>query len=320
MSRPLRLEHAGALWHVTSRGNEKRDIFRDDRDRSRFLSGLARVVEVCGWTLHAYVLMGNHYHLLVETPEPTLSRGMHRLNGFHTQKFNARHGRVGHLFQGRFKSILVEKETHLLELVRYIVLNPVRAGVARDAGAWRWSNYRATAGIALVPPFLHVAWTRSQFGTGAAALRRYREFVARGMGSRATPWEALRSQIFLGSEEFREQIQRMVGESDRSPEIPRAHRRLVRPGLDAILSAAEAEFGADRGTLLRKRRTSARLAVAYLAKRDALLGLAGFAPSLGVGVSAASTLARSAERLMELDSRFRDRISRMRSAICKMQT
>ena len=110
MSRPLRLDHAGAIWHVTSRGNEKQAIFLDDRDRRQFLEGLARVVEACRWQVHAYVLMGNHYHLLFETPEP-LSRGMQRLNGSYTQKFNWRHQRVGHLFQGRFRSILVERES-----------------------------------------------------------------------------------------------------------------------------------------------------------------------------------------------------------------
>jgi REP element-mobilizing transposase RayT len=111
---------------VTSRGNERREIFRDDEDRERFLTIVGRVVRTFRWRVHAYVLMGNHYHLLVETPEPTLSRGMRHLNGVYTQGFNRRHGRVGHLLQGRFKAILVEKESHLLELARYVVLNPVR--------------------------------------------------------------------------------------------------------------------------------------------------------------------------------------------------
>ena len=128
MARPLRLDHAGAVWHLTSRGNERREIFREDEDRERFLRILAGVVKRFRWRVHAYVLMGNHYHLLVDTPEPTLSRGMKHLNGVYTQNFNRRHRRVGHLLQGRFKAILVERESHLLELTRYVVLNPVRPG------------------------------------------------------------------------------------------------------------------------------------------------------------------------------------------------
>jgi putative transposase len=109
VSRPLRLEYPGAVWHVTSRGNERRDVFRDDEDRGRFLAVLAWTVGLFRWRLHAYVLMGNHYHLLLETPEPTLSRGMRQLNGVYTRAFNRRHRRSGHLFQGRFKAIVVEK-------------------------------------------------------------------------------------------------------------------------------------------------------------------------------------------------------------------
>ena len=147
MSRPLRLEYPGAIWHVTSRGNERKAIFADDDDREKFLEILGQAVVWADWRLHAYVLMGNHYHLLVETPEPTLSRGMRQLNGVYTQHYNRRHKRSGHLFQGRFKGILTEKESHLSELIRYVVLNPVRAKLCANAKDWRWSSYRATAGM-----------------------------------------------------------------------------------------------------------------------------------------------------------------------------
>ena len=131
--------------------------------------------------------MGNHYHLLVETPEPTLSRGMRHLNGVYTQGFNRRHGRVAHLLQGRCKAILVEKESHLLKLARYVVLNPVRAGMTTTAGQWRWSNYRATAGLGPAPAWLEKDWTLAQFGPAREARNRYREFVAQGKGSRYAP-------------------------------------------------------------------------------------------------------------------------------------
>ena len=125
MTRPLRLEHPGALWHVTARGNRKDDIYLDDRDMRCFLEHLAATIGMFRWCVHAWVLMTNHYHLLLETPEPNLARGMHRLNGLYSQGFNLRHERVGHVFQGRYKAILVERESHLLELIRYVVLNPV---------------------------------------------------------------------------------------------------------------------------------------------------------------------------------------------------
>ena len=154
MSRPLRLDHAGALWHVTARGNERREIFVDDEDRREFLRLLGRSVGLFGWKLHAWVLMSNHFHLFVATPEATLSRGMRQLDGDYAQYFNRRHGRGGHVFQGRFKAVLVQREAHLLELARYVVRNPVRAGLTKSPEDWPWSSYRATAGLEPVPEWL----------------------------------------------------------------------------------------------------------------------------------------------------------------------
>ena len=136
MARPLRLEFPGAVYHVTSRGNARAAIFLDDEDRPIFLGVLGAVVARFGWLCHAYCLMDNHYHLLLETPDPNLSRGMRQLNGVYTQRFNRRHGRVGHVLQGRFKAILVDRDGYLLELARYLVLNPVRAGRVKDPGRY----------------------------------------------------------------------------------------------------------------------------------------------------------------------------------------
>ena len=133
MARPLRIEFAGAVYHVTSRGNHRAMIYEDDGDRVLFLEVLESVVERFNWLCHAYCLMGNHYHLLIETPEGNLSAGMRHLNQVYTQRYNRAHGVVGHLFQGRFKSVLIEKEAHLLEVCRYVVLNPVRAGMVAQA-------------------------------------------------------------------------------------------------------------------------------------------------------------------------------------------
>jgi putative transposase len=154
MARPLRLQYPGAVYHVMARGHERSAVFRDAEDRAKFLALLASIVPDEKWEVHGYCLLGNHYHLLIETPGGELSRGMRSLNGKYAQWFNWRHDRRGHVFEGRFRAVLVQKESHLLELHRYIVLNPVRARLAERAGDWRWSSYRATAGLARSPGWL----------------------------------------------------------------------------------------------------------------------------------------------------------------------
>jgi len=235
MARPLRLEFAGAVYHLTSRGNARQKVFFTDDDRQLFLDTLAQVVSRYGWICHAYCLMANHYHLLVETPKANLSIGMRQLNGIYTQSFNRQHKRVGHLFQGRFKAILVQKESYLMELCRYIVLNPVRVKGGVEMGAWKWSSYRGTAGLASVPEFLSIDWLLGQFGKNRpAAQKRYREFVREGLANR--PWEELRGQIYLGSEEF---IERHSAEDKEIKEIPRAQLKAVRPTLERIFAKGE---------------------------------------------------------------------------------
>ena len=232
MSRPLRLEYPGAVYHLTSRGNARQEIFLDDTDRQLFLSTLSHVISRYGWLCHAYCLMDNHYHLLIETPKPNLSSGMRQLNGVYTQTFNRSHRRVGHIFQGRYKAILVEKEAHLLELCRYVVLNPLRVKSKRKVADWGWSSYRSTAGIETQPEFLTVDWVLGQFGQkrrGAQA--KYREFVREGLEHQ--PWERLKGQIYLGSEAF---IERHTQGVEEIKEVPRVQRRAVRPTLEKLFS------------------------------------------------------------------------------------
>jgi len=230
MARPLRLEFAGAIYHVTSRGNARQKVFFTDADRELFLHTLAGVVSRYRWICHAYCLMANHYHLLIETPKTNFSIGMRQLNGIYTQSFNRRHNRVGHLFQGRFKAILVERESHLLELCRYIVLNPVRVKSSATASTWKWSSYRPTAGLASVPEFLSTDWILEQFGKNRLrAQQLYREFVRDGMASR--PWEDLKGQIYLGSEAF---IEEHASRKKDIKEIPRAQLRAAKPSLERI--------------------------------------------------------------------------------------
>ena len=237
MARPLRIEYPGAVYHITTRGNAYQDVFLDDTDREEFLEILEQTVDRFNWLCHAYCLMTNHYHLLIETVDPTLSRGMRQLNGVYTQAFNRRHERVGHLFQGRYKAILVEKEAYLLELSRYIVLNPVRAKMVKKPEEWEWSSYRATAGLSEVPPFLTTDWILSQFADERKkAQRLYRRFVAKETGR--SPWDDLKGQIYLGSEKF---IKSIPKPKTKLNEVPRAQRLLDRPRLKEIFAEAETE-------------------------------------------------------------------------------
>jgi putative transposase len=231
MARPLRIEFPGAVYHVTSRGNARQAIFIDDEDRGRFLDGLSMVVERFNWLCHAYCLMENHYHLLIETPNGNLSKGMRALNGVYTQGFNQRYRRAGHLFQGRYKAIIVEKDNHLLSLCRYVVLNPVGVGLIRRPEQWRWSSYRATMGLAKRPSFLTIDWVLSQFGgRKRVAMERYKRFVMEGMG-KGSPWETLKGQIFCGTDAFIKRLSGLLGEKERIKEVPRAQRYVARPPL-----------------------------------------------------------------------------------------
>ena len=241
MARPLRLEFATAVYHLTSRGNARQGIFFNDGDRELFLQTLAHVVSRYSWICHAYCLMANHYHLLIETPKANLSIGMRQLNGVFTQSFNRRHKRVGHLFQGRFKAVLVEKESYLLELCRYVVLNPVRVKGGTKTAAWKWSSYRATAGLASVPEFLSTDWLLEQFGKNRrVAQKRYREFVRDGITNR--PWDQLKGQIYLGSDKF---IERHSAEDRELKAIPRAQLHAFKPTLERIF-ARDGETGIGR--------------------------------------------------------------------------
>ena len=210
MARPLRLEFSGALYHVTSRGNRQEAIYELDIDRENFLSVLADVCKTYNWECYTYCLMDNHYHLLVETPDANLSKGMRQLNGRYTQKFNREHRRVGHVFQGRYKAILIEKDSYLLELSRYIVLNPVRASMVHSVIDWPWSSYRATIGEQVKSGWLNTDWLLAIFfPRKLIAIEKYKQFVSEGK-SQPSPWDKLKNQIFLGDEKFVQSMQRQI--------------------------------------------------------------------------------------------------------------
>jgi len=237
MARPLRIEYAGALYHVTSRGDRHENIYLNDDDREDWLTVLSRTCERFNWVVHAYCQMSNHYHLLVETIDGNLSRGMRQLNGVYTQHFNYRHNQVGHLFQGRYKAILVQKDSYLLELSRYVVLNPLRAGMVKRLEHWAWSSYPAVMGMATAPGWLDTEWLLSQFGKQRqSARKKYNQFVFQGKGL-PSPLESTRYQLLLGDDAFTEQFRQ-----DQSPEPMREYSKSQKRAIALTLPKYEQQY------------------------------------------------------------------------------
>ena len=227
MARPLRIEYAGALYHVTSRGDRRENIYHDDEDRLIWLEIFSQVCSRYNWRCHAWCQMDNHYHILVETAEGNLSKGMRQLNGVFTQKSNRKHGQVGHVFQGRFKAILVQQDAYLLELSRYVVLNPVRAGMVKDTADWPWSSYQSMIGKSATPEWLETDWLLACFGKQRKrAIVKYIDFVRAGIGLPPI-WEALKNQVYLGDESFINSMKNKLDDSkkDQLDEINRLQRR-----------------------------------------------------------------------------------------------
>jgi REP element-mobilizing transposase RayT len=311
MARPLRLEYPGAVYHVTARGHERSSIFRNDADRKKFLELLGSIVRDEKWLLHAYCLMSNHYHLLVETPFGSLSRGMRSLNGRYSQWFNWRHRRSGHLFEGRFRSVLVQKETHLLELCRYVVLNPVRAGFVRQPGDWRWSNYQATA-AGKRTDWLEVDWTLAQFESDRGLARQeYRRFVAMGKGKEEA--KALLRGPYLGDREFRRRLQKMIEGKPPADQVPTRFRRAAEPSLQAIRRAVAAEWKVSEDGLSRSRGGEDKKAAIYLARKLTRLGGRDIGEAFGVKAARVSNIVTEIER--ERGSRFHARLDKLRARL-----
>ncbi|MYM28495.1 addiction module toxin RelE [Duganella sp. CY15W] len=245
MTRPLRIQYPGALYHVTSRGDRKALIFRDDTDRAVWLQLLGEVCGRFGYAVHAFCMMGNHYHLLVETINANPALGMRHLNGVYAQYFNRRHDLVGHVFQGRYHAVLIEKEAHLLELARYIVLNPVRAQFVTQPQHWRWSSFNFTVAVLPPPSWLETDWLLSKFGPNANAARAaYHQFVLNGLGI-SSPLQNIYRQLMLGSAEFIRQHQQTTF-SDHIDGVSRQQRG----ALALPLQAYRDKFPGDRNTAM----------------------------------------------------------------------
>ena len=318
MARPLRIECRDGLYHVTSRGLERRRIARDDEDRGRWVDLLDTVATRRRWRVLAWALMGNHFHLFVRTPDANLSAGMHDLDSGCASGFNRRHGRRGPLFQGRFKAIVVESGQHEWELTRYIHLNPVRAGLATDPAAYRWSSCRSYFRASLAPDWLVWQEVLCHYGrTVRAARRTYRAFLAEGLASRvASPLRAVVASTLLGSPGFIERMRRRLAGWIPDRDVPAS--RALAPGvsLETIERAVCAAYGVEAGGLHRRGRHDnepRRLAVA-LAKTLTTQSLRALGQHFGgVGPGAVSNMARQVSDDRRLARRLAQLVRRCQS-------
>jgi putative transposase len=302
MARQPRVEYPGARHHVMSRGNDGITIFHDDGDHELFLGLLAEEIVRSRWVLHDYCLMGNHYHLKIETPECTLSTGMHRLLGRYAQRFNRRHQRRGHLFEARFKNVLVEEDAYGLELSRYIALNPVRAHLVKRPEEWKWSSYAARAGLAEAPGWLSLDPLFRELGCGPETEQReYRDFVLSKISDPDTLMDKLTAQIFLGTASWIDKIQKLLDEEERSEEHPREQVHPGRPNLEDVVEAVAKTFDTTPEAISGSHGTVERRLVAYLAFEDGLVPLRRIARQLRL---------TSAGGVSNLVSRCRKELSR----------
>jgi REP element-mobilizing transposase RayT len=267
MGRAWRIEFEGALYHVLSRGNERREIFFEGDDRRRFLEAIGEMAQRFEIDLFAYVLMDNHYHLLLRTRRANLSRAMQWLGVTYTNRFNARHSRSGHLFQGRFKSMLVQNDAYLMRLSYYIHRNPLRAGMVERLADYRWSSYRAYAYGKPAAEWLNTEVILCQLVNTEDPHKAYRENVRKYAGEEGRLWEDLRHGFILGTEQFVKEIKRRFLPETPNRDIPQQKLLKKDVGLDQMIAKAASFLGCD----VEHFRKAARLSPRRVLERDLLL-------------------------------------------------
>lgn len=316
MSRPLRIEIKNGIYHVTSRGWERRVLVRDDRDRQEWFKLLDRVVVRCGWRFFAWALMGNHFHLFFQTPEANLSAGMHDLNSGYATWFNRRHRRVGSLFQGRFKAILVEDESYCWALSRYIHLNPVRARMVERPEDYPWSSYQHYLRSRKAPGWLDWQSVLAEICKDRRrAHREYQRFVEEGLhGKIVSPLKEVVGKVLLGSTEWVEQMRHVLGLSEADVNISELRQLTWRPSQEQIELAVAEEFGVERSELLAKRirNNDARVAAVYLIRKLTSVSATQLAQRYGgVSQAAISKTVQRAEMRLDQQRRWKQRLSRL---------
>ncbi len=324
MPRPPRVEFPDALYHVTTRGVHKAPIIVDDHDRVRWMEYLKQAVTRFGLRLYAFVLMDNHFHLFVCTPNANLGKAMQYLNGSYAMYFNTRHEKSGHIFERRYHAVLVENEGHYTEVSRYIHLNPVRAGIVAQPKDYAWSSYPIFHWGRMALPWLDCEEVLGEFGEGKEARQRYRNFVADGMNKKiASPRSKAIGGWLLGSHRFAAKIYAMLasdnnnGRWDSRAAVSQNH---LDASLDEIARGVCKSFGIPKELLKKKSADTrgARNAFIYIARHKAGASLESIASYIEIGNK--GTISRTAKRERELiqkNRRHRELISRITSTISK---
>jgi len=310
MSRPLRITYPGAFYHVTSRGNEKKDVFKSQRDRQKFLDYLSSATQRYGAIVHAYCLLSNHYHLLLETPAGNLSQIMQHINGAYTTYFNVKRKRSGHLFQGRFKAILVEADEYATELSRYIHLNPVRAGMVARPEEYRWSSYRSYTGQNAAPEWLMMGMILGYFGKGSKeAVKKYRAFVEEVLDTECdSPLQGSIGTAVLGSSEFVEMVTSThLTTQVVNRDVPALRQFASFPSPEEILKAISAVMGENEKL--------ARQVGMHLCHKHSGEKLRDLGALFTVGVSAITEASRLLSRRMEKDETLCDAVKRVKGIL-----
>lgn len=313
MARPVRIEYPGAVYHVTSRGNEKKPIFLCDEDREAFVDFLGRTAQRFGWSVTAWVLMTNHFHLITQTPEPNLSAGMHWLNTCYASWFNRRHQRWGHLFGQRFDAKLIQKETYFRNALCYTVLNPVRAEMVGRPEDHPWSSYHATAGLSPAPGWFDVEGALEMFAPERElAQEYYRALVAEKIGSTERLWDQLINGIYLGTEDWARTVRRVLVSKPRSREHPRMQRAVGRPKIGEVLQAVASVTGNKVADLKAARGGPLRRLIAWIGWNESLMRLREIAKVLGLrSLGHVSNEIRRSQREFEDDPRILDLVQQV---------
>jgi REP element-mobilizing transposase RayT len=312
MARPLRIAYAGATYHVTTRGNDRMPIFRSDADRERFLFLLSELVKRFGWSISASVLMTNHFHLVVTTPQPNISKGMHWLNTTYVEYFNRTHGRRGHLVEGRFDARLIDTGTYMAEVLRYVVLNPVRANMVARPEDYQWSSYRATAGLDTAPDWLDVNHALSFFGgeeNRPLAQANYQDSVLSKIACEDRLWDKLINQIFLGSEEWALEMRKKVESKPRSSDHPAKQRAVGRPKMLHIINAISHVASTPPDDIRHRHGGPLRMLAAWVGWHEGLITLRSIAASLRLRSEGhISNLIRCCEQAFSVDTTLLDHL------------
>lgn len=306
MTRPLRIQYPGAFYHITSRGNERKAVFKSIKDREKFLSYLESATERYHARIFAYCLMDNHYHLFLATPEGNLSQIMRHINGAYTTYFNTKRQRSGHLFQGRYKAILVDADEYATELTRYIHLNPVRAGIVEDPADYPWSSLQYYIGLKKSPKWLVVNFILGTFGrTHSTARKAYREFVnALAKQEHESPLKEVFASTILGSLGFIKYIQKNYLNSDKNNRDVPALTELVKKRSIEEIKEAVGIVIEDDPSLVRK-------VTLYISHRYSGRKLKEIGDSFEIGESAVSQNSRRIEGIIAKNKKLQKQIKKI---------